>query len=965
MTLFIKNIDMDSIFKKYSNYCRPNLAELLRAVRLDKIYHRAEGDYLYYYNSLGQEVKVIDYLGGYGASLFGHNNPDLLKAAIANYEDKTPFNSQASCRKHASLLSERLNTILNQITGKDYIITLASTGTECVEAAIKHAEMSNYNKIISIQNEIEITAVKLRREIKNKSILLSNDFYETVTDLTGVKPDIGINGLFESVLKYNEQQLNQQPIFLSLERSFHGKTTGSVKLTSNEKFKTPFQRIGLNVFHVVIGDIDSVKQAIELAKIKYYYFILNEQNEICLVPKEHINISALFIEPLQGEGGIHVIPKDFLAYCRNAASEYKFPLIFDEIQSGMGRTGTFMFSEQAGIFADYYMLSKSLGGGLSKISALLIQKDFFENDFDIIHTSTFAEDEHSARIAYTALDLLYKNSVMEYCSIKGEYLKTELEYIRQKYPDIIKDVRGAGLMIGFEFNKLDKISSNAIRMLSCQNLLGYIISGYLLHEHNIRVAPTLSSITTIRLEPSFLISIDDCNSLLFAVERLCEILRKENIYELTRFIVNEEKQGVYNEIKDYRKEYVEYINSKNATNVAFMGHFINSGHMILWDKGYENFTVKQLDDYISKTYKLSAPQIYDRITVKSETGSEINLNFIGLYLNSDIISFHMLCKDTAFIKDKIDEAVKLAADSGCCVLGFGGFTSIVSKNCTSIVTDSLALTSGNSLTVAMGIEAIKRASSEAGIDISKSCLAAIGAGGNICSIYSEIMAEEIPRIILIGRNGNANHLKDIASQIYFNALQNIMALTRHDDNLSGVAKAIHTTTAVQAIIQNYSDIQNHGLWLLEHITEEMKSDAPVVFGTDYSLIKEANLIVSASNSAKPVIFPEMLGEGPIVICDIAVPQDTDYSVYQQRSDVTIIQGGIVKVPHNADFTIHGIPLEKGRAFACMSETMLMGLSNITEDFSYGKIKKEQVKKIMEIAKEHGFTLAAFKTVQSY
>ncbi len=125
--------------------------------------------------------------------------------------------------------------------------------------------------------------------------------------------------------------------------------------------------------------------------------------------KIYVNVSGIFVEPIQGEGGIHILSKDFLEFCRRTASEHEIPLIFDEIQCGMGRTGTFTYSEQTGVIADYYLFSKSLGGGLSKISALLIKDTLYEEDFGFIHTLTFAEDDHSSALALTDLNLLERN----------------------------------------------------------------------------------------------------------------------------------------------------------------------------------------------------------------------------------------------------------------------------------------------------------------------------------------------------------------------------------------------------------------------------------------------------------------------------------------------------------------------------------------------------------------------------
>ena len=109
----------------------------------------------------------------------------------------------------------------------------------------------------------------------------------------------------------------------------------------------------------------------------------------------------------------------------------------------------------------------------------------------------------------------------------------------------------------------------------------------------------------------------------------------------------------------------------------------------------------------------------------------------------------------------------------------------------------------------------------------------------------------------------------------------------------------------------------------------------------------------------------MLKKGPVIINDISVPMDTDVSVFNERRDVKVIMGGVVRMPKNPDFTIKGVPLEQGIIFACMAETMLMGLENIHKHFSYGKLEIKKVNKVISIAEKHGFGLGRAKVESSY
>jgi acetylornithine/succinyldiaminopimelate/putrescine aminotransferase/predicted amino acid dehydrogenase len=962
---------MPAASRGYAQYCRPRLASLMQALSMDKAYHKAVGDYLFYSDEQGCEVQVTDFLGGFGASLFGHNHPALVAVAKNSLERNRPFNAQVSTRSSAASLCAKLDELLFARTGRHFITTLASTGTEAVEAAIKHAELAHQKRIERILEELRKTIITLKKRYHAGSLRPAPEFAAMIEAAIGGCGDPDFGKQVWTLRDYAKRAFQKPPVFLSLVRAFHGKTSGSVQLTHNEEYRVPFSRIGIDVVFVNPDDPGSLQRAVDQATITYLWPEPNEQGDIQLTLKRHVNISAFFIEPLQGEGGIHAVPRDFLALAREICTRHAIPLVFDEIQSGVGRTGTFLFSEQQNIVADYYLLSKSLGGGLSKIAAMMVPREMYEEEFGVIHSSTFAEDGHSAAIALAALNLLEHDPfILDNCRARGEQLKAGLTKLQQRYPTVIKDVRGQGLMLGVEFAPQDAVTSKPFRAFSGQ--MGYIIAGYLLSEHCIRVAPTLSQHATIRIEPSAYISPAECDRFLGAIDRLCEITLKQNFYALTKFIVGAATPFTKAPVEDLSQPYIPNVKSKTSGHVAFMGHFIKAHHLHHFGREFLPFTPEQCLDFLTRIHLIIDPFIAEQRVVKSLTGEEVTLSFIALPIDSQLIAMHMLANDLEPIQAMVEKAVALAIAQGCQAVGFGGFSSIVSRNCESIYTDSISLTTGNSFTVAMGLEAMHTAAQQAGIDLDTARYAGIGANGNICSIYSEIMAELVPRIILIGRPGRIERLRMVAADIYANAFAQVVTHAYPPANgpsgaeaLRGVAGVISKTRAAKELLRCYRNVDQIGLWLLDRLQQELGDDAPVILTEDYDYLKEANLIVGASNTYHPVIFPHMLGEGPIIINDIALPEDTDESVRIERPDVMWICGGLVRLPLNPDFFISGIPLEPGLSYACMAETLLMGLTNLRGDFSFGKINRTQVKKIREIARIHGFALGSFKTERSY
>jgi predicted amino acid dehydrogenase len=125
---------------------------------------------------------------------------------------------------------------------------------------------------------------------------------------------------------------------------------------------------------------------------------------------------------------------------------------------------------------------------------------------------------------------------------------------------------------------------------------------------------------------------------------------------------------------------------------------------------------------------------------------------------------------------------------------------------------------------------------------------------------------------------------------------------------------------------------------------------------DLKALADCSLIVSASNTPEPLIAPRHLGRGPVVVCDISLPADVSDDVARERPDVLVVTGGVVRLPHDADFSIGGIPLPRGHVFACMAETLLMGLEGTWKATSVGPVTVESVHHAMAMAEKHGFTV---------
>jgi acetylornithine/succinyldiaminopimelate/putrescine aminotransferase/predicted amino acid dehydrogenase len=797
----------DSQMNDYGRFCRPNLVELLKAMGVGAPYERAEGDFLWQ-NRDGRLVKVLDLVGGYGALLFGHNHPELVNELQRALCDKTPMLAQGSVRSSAGKLAR----VLNERLGGDYMVIFTNSGTETVEAAMKHAYLER-----------------------------------------------------------------ERPVFWAVKGGFHGKTLGSIQLTWS--YAAPFKKLGPSVKYLDPDDPRTWEEAAQS---------LDE-------------VAGVVVEPIRGEGGIKALPSQFAAWLSETTKKAGIPLIADEIQTGMGRTGHFLGSQLVGLDPDYVCLSKALGGGLVKIGALLIKRERFVDEFSMIHTSTFAEDELSCRVALKALEILDRDQLPEKCAEAGEYLLDGLHALKAEFPEQVKEVRGAGLMLGLELRDHSNSPSNTFLMLSRQKYFGYAASAYLLMVHNVRVAPTLSEPFTLRLEPSAYITQESMDLCLGALRDYCELLRCEDAAPLVRQQLGK-PQAPFVDYRGYHPSTRQ--ESKTDLQVGFLGNLIGPESVEVFDPSLASLPFDDLESYLSQSAQFIAPCVYDSVNVKSDAGGEVHLRFVGLGITAAQIMDAMKNDSWKWVLEKVREGVDLAAEEGCTVVGLGGHTSIVSANGLYLRGCKPAITSGNALTVGMAIMAVQRAVKKLGICTQCASVAVVGATGNIGSTCATILARDFGEVYLVGRSLTTPRLLTVAE-----------------------------------------DIRNAAPGKKVHLADNL------------DVLKRCSVVVSASNAAHALIYPEHLARGPVVVCDISVPGDVHESVSEQRPDAEVIHSPLVKLPHNPDFKIAGIPLRKGHVLPCMAETLLMGLENAKTNGSYGQITPERVRHMCQVAQKHGFTLA--------
>lgn len=211
---------------------------------------------------------------------------------------------------------------------------------------------------------------------------------------------------------------------ITMEKSFHGRTFGALAATGQRKFQEGFEPLLEKFTYVPFDDINAVKKAV------------SEKT------------AAVMLEPVQGEGGVNVPSEKYMKELRAFCTEAGILLVFDEVQSGMGRTGKLFAYEHYGVTPDVMTLAKGLAGGVA-IGAMLATDEAASGFTPGVHASTFGGNPLATAAGIAALKVLLEKGVIENCAKTGEYLVKRLVGLKEKFP-FIKEVRGKGLLLGAE-----------------------------------------------------------------------------------------------------------------------------------------------------------------------------------------------------------------------------------------------------------------------------------------------------------------------------------------------------------------------------------------------------------------------------------------------------------------------------------------------------------------------------------
>ncbi len=325
--------------------------------------------------------------------------------------------------RYPIVMERGLGCTLTDVDGNEYLDMMGGLGVN----ALGHA----HPRMVAAMVEQAGTMVHLSPQYSNRWPGLLAEKLAALSGMTGCFFSTGGSEAVEGALKLARTHGRQtggaaKHGLVALRGSYHGRTFGSLSVTGQDKYSIDFGPGLPGVHFVDRNDVEALRAAVT--------------DDTC----------AILLEPVLGEGGVHFLNTAFLAEARRLATEHDALLIFDEIQSGLGRTGRWFAMERSGVRPDVLILGKPLGGGIP-LSALLVTDKLFHSFGMAKHGSTLGGSPMACRLGCEFLDVMQEEAVLANVCRTGGLVARRLAELAEEFEEIV-DVRGEGLMWGVELS---------------------------------------------------------------------------------------------------------------------------------------------------------------------------------------------------------------------------------------------------------------------------------------------------------------------------------------------------------------------------------------------------------------------------------------------------------------------------------------------------------------------------------
>jgi acetylornithine/succinyldiaminopimelate/putrescine aminotransferase/predicted amino acid dehydrogenase len=739
----------------------------------------------------------------------------------------------------------------------------------------------------------------------------------------------------EAAIKLSRSATGRRGI-LAAHQGFHGKTLGALSATGSALFQQAFGAPVEGFHHVPFGNIQALSKA------------LSDHNGF---------YAAFVVEPIQGEGGVVEAPAGYLTQARDLCRRAGTLLILDEIQTGLGRTGKLFACDHEGVIPDVMTLAKALGGGLMPIGACLYKEELYNEEFALRHSSTFAGNALACQAALATLDLLEKDdrAIVRRVAENGDKLKQELLKLRERYPELIKSVRGKGYLLGVEFDlDLRADRYGFLAYLAEQNFLTYLIASYLLNVEKIRVAPTASAEGVLRLEPALIAGWSHCQMCLDALDRTLRVLACGDTAQFFGHLVG--ANGVSSSIADNSfppqdRRKIDCVPKVQVTDgrFAFLIHLNGPADLAMLDPNLKVFSEEQLIRLKKRGAGLLAPLRFSEIFIQSRTGQKAYGEFIAVpYTARELTE---IPRDEAV--SEIGHAVEIARQGGAQIVGLGGFTSVATFGGLILNEAGLGpLTTGNSYTVAAARRGVQMACKHRNRKLCRASVAIIGATGAVGRGTALLISQDVAELMLIGNPAHPQRSRVRLLTIAASILGHLWKLhvdQQHvfaPDTLGSCLVSMSSRLPPQPALSDFASL-----------AEEMERRSKrLCMTTDLrENLLRADVVITATSSVEGILEPDYI-KPEAIVCEMSRPFNVTPEVKASRPDVLFVEGGLVRAPSEPEL---GWDIGHGRGivFACVAETMLLALEHRYQNTSLGtELDIQQICQLDTLGDKHGFSI---------
>ncbi len=619
------------------------------------------------------------------------------------------------------------------------------------------------------------------------------------------------------------------------------------------------------------------------------------------------DVAAVMLEPVQGEGGVHSPPAGYLPAVRELCTRHGAAMVLDEIQTGLGRTGRLFACEEEDVDPDLLLLAKALGGGLFPLGACLVSDEFWDPRFALSHSSTFANNNIACRVGLEVLKTVSQEGFCDAVRAKGDRLLAGLTELAERHPGVVADVRGCGLLTAIELRRPRHDAGMLLSYLFHQNVYAYGFAATFAELESVLVLPTLGAANVIRLAPPLIVEDDNIQKALSGLDAVLDIFARGASDKVARVVGNLSGSPREEDVaRPLSRPQVNFPRTPRPSGVvpsfAFLVHFTAREDVITTDPRIAALPADEFERYCRYLGELPFGVMAEIPVIRSALGACAKGWIIGIGLLPE----EMAKLGRRYVSSEIARGVDLASDLGATVVGLGAFTSIYSHQGMDVVGRGPAITTGNALSAVMAFRAVMRVLDRRGLTLADADVGVVGAMGSVGNLCAALLAREGPRsITLVG-----------------NARSNRRPLKQLRDYLEALGRR------------------------------------PVTVATDLTQLRLCSVVLSATSSAQPVLDVVPFEYGTI-ICDVARPPDAGARL-RNRSDITVIDGGLVSLPDPTVClgagNLQGFP--PGVQLACCSETILLAMAGVSEDICVGRnFDLDQLDRVSALADAHGFGLA--------